>query len=181
MTASDAVPHIWRRAALLAAARFLLTFAVILGAYYVIPFNAADVRIEALLQLALGLVAIAVIVYWQVRQIEKARFPALRAVEALGVALPLFLCAFAATYVILSTIAPGSFSEPLSHTSALYFTTVVFGTVGFGDITPRADLTRLLVAAQILADLVFLGLVVRAMIAASRRGLSARSTGRRVD
>lgn len=180
MTVHDAEAQGWRRAALRAIGRSLLTFAVVLVVYYLIPFN-AGVRIEALLQLALGLIALAVIVVWQVRQIGKARYPALRAMEAVGVALPLFLCAFAATYVILSGIDPASFSEKLSHSNALYFTTVVFGTVGFGDIVPLTDLTRLLVAAQILADLVFLSLVVRTLFEASRRAVSTRKAGRPAD
>jgi hypothetical protein len=54
------------------------------------------------------------------------------------------------------------FTERLDHTRALYFTITVFSTVGFGDITPRADLARIIVSIQMLLDLVILGSVVRA-------------------
>jgi hypothetical protein len=39
-------------------------------------------------------------------------------------------------------------AEPLSRTDALYYTITVFSTVGFGDITPRADLARIVTMVQ---------------------------------
>ena len=33
----------------------------------------------------------------------------------------------------------GSFTQPLDHTTALYFTVTVFATVGFGDIVAATD------------------------------------------
>ena len=49
------------------------------------------------------------------------------------------------------------FTERLDHTRVLYFTITVFSTVGFGDITPRADLARIIVSIQMLLDLDILG------------------------
>ena len=69
---------------------------------------------------------------WALAQAEAA----LRAIEALAAAIPLFLLVFAAAYVKLDSTQAQAFSEPLSRTDALYFTITVFSTVGFGDITP---------------------------------------------
>ena len=72
--------------------------------------------------------------WWQVRQILRADFPALRAVEGVAVVVPFFLCVFAAIYVLMSEANSANFTEPLTRTGALYLSIVVFGTVGFGDI-----------------------------------------------
>lgn len=78
---------------------------------------------------------------WEVRAITRSPFPRLRAVEGLAATLVLFLVLFAASYYLLERSEPGSFSETLYRTDALYFTLTTFATVGFGDIThaPRRD------------------------------------------
>ena len=53
-----------------------------------------------------------------------------------------------------------TFSEQLDHTRALYFAITVFSTVGFGDITPKTDLARIIVSIQMLLDMVIIGAVV---------------------
>ena len=53
------------------------------------------------------------LVAWQVRSILRSPHPALRAVEAIALSLPLFLLLFAATYTVLSASDPGAFTEPL--------------------------------------------------------------------
>ena len=53
---------------------------------------------------------------------------------------------------------------------ALYFTTVTFATVGFGDIAPTSELARAVVTVQMIAGLGFLILVAKvAFFAADRR------------
>ena len=46
----------------------------------------------------------------------------------------------------------------------------VFSTVGFGDITPKGDLARILVSIQMLLDLVVIGAVVRLLTNAAKGG-----------
>jgi voltage-gated potassium channel len=100
----------------------------------------------------IGLAAIAGPIIWQIRAIVQARHPGLRAVETLAVVIPTFLLLFAAGYFLASEAQPAVFSEPLTRTDALYFTITVFATVGFGDISPVSEGTRIVVSIQMLAD-----------------------------
>src|SRR5208283_5081085 len=113
----------------------------------------------------------------QVRWILVSRFPGLRGVEALATSIPLFLVLFASTYVVMAAISASNFSEPLTRTDALYFTVTVFSTVGFGDITAKTEAARLVVTGQMITDLVVIGIGVRVIVAAVRRGQQQRSAG----
>ena len=83
--------------------------------------------------------------------------------QAVVVAVPLFLTGYAALYVKLSEAQAAS-PKQMTRTSALYFTVVVFSSVGFGDIAPKSDLNRIVVTSQMLAGLVFLATVIRALL-----------------
>lgn len=75
----------------------------------------------------------------------------------------------------MSRLAPDSFSIPLTRTDALYFTTTVFSTVGFGDITAKTETARLVVTGQMFTDLVFLGVGIRIITGAVTRGRQRQS------
>ena len=107
---------------------------------------------------------------WHLRLIAESDTPALRAIEGLCLGVPLFLLIFASTYFLMSESDPLTFSEPLGRSDALYLTVTVFSTVGFGDITPKIEAARLVVSAQMLLDLVVLGIGVRVILAAVDRG-----------
>lgn len=156
------------RAVLGAIARFVVTFGLVTTVYFVLPWSPVGSGVRTVFAVVGAAVLLAVVVLWQIRQILRSRTPGLRAVLAVGIALPLFLGIFATAYALMSQRDPGSFTEPLDRVSALYFSVVVFGTVGFGDIAPLSGLSRMLVSAQILLNLAFLALVVRAFFAASR-------------
>ena len=64
---------------------------------------------------------------------------------------------FACTYFVLERLSAGTFSQPLTRSDSLYFTVTVFSTVGFGDITPKTELARLLVTGQMITDVIILG------------------------
>jgi hypothetical protein len=70
----------------------------------------------------------------------------------------------------MSAAQPAAFTEPMSRTDALYFTVTVFATVGFGDISAVSTAARIVVTLQMIADLLLLGLVLRAVLDAVRRG-----------
>lgn len=155
----------------LAVLRAAATTTVLVVLYFVLPLTARpDAQTVAIL--IAGLVGIAVLVTWQVGVIARARHPGLRAVETLAVVIPGFLLLFAAGYFLASEARPESFSEPLTRIDALYFAITVFATVGFGDIAPVSQGTRLVVSVQMLADLLVLGLVLQAVVGAARRGLA---------
>ena len=144
--------------------------------YYLLPLNRSSTTVAATM-LIIGLVALAGLLVYQVRAITRSPFPLLRGVEALATSIPLFLLLFAATYVVLATISASNFSQPLSRTDAIYFTVTVFATVGFGDITAKTEVARLVVTGQMIADLIALGLGVRVLLSAVQRGRQRQPTG----
>jgi hypothetical protein len=149
---------------------------VLVVIYYLLPLDRSSTA-EAVTLLVIGLVALMALVAYQVRSIIRSSFPLLRGVEALATSIPFFLLLFAATYVVLATISAGNFSQPLSRTDALYFTVTVFATVGFGDITAKTDVARLVVTGQMIADLIVLGLGVRVLLSAVQRGRQRTPAG----
>ena len=56
----------------------------------------------------------------------------------------------------------------------LCFALTVLATVGFGDITARTEAARLLVAGQMIIDLIILGLGARVVLGAVTRGWRRR-------
>ena len=157
----------------------IVTFFGIFGMYYLIPLNARELGARSVVLLLLAGVAFLAVLAWQVREIFRAEMPGLRAVQAVVVAVPLFLTGYAALYVVLSQ-AQGGFTEEITRTSALYFTVVVFSSVGFGDIAPTSDLNRIVVMSQMLAGLVFLAMVIRLFFGASKMSLQRRQTIRMI-
>ncbi len=141
--------------------------------YYLLPLNRSSTWV-AVTMLVIGLALFIGLVAFQVRSIVRSRFPALRAIEALATSVPLFLLLFASVYVVLSTISASNFTEPLTHTDALYFTVTVFSTVGFGDITAKSEAARLVVTSQMIADLLIIGLGLRVIVGAVTRSRQQR-------
>ena len=141
--------------------------------YYLLPLDRFSAG-AAVTVLAIGLMAFIALLTFQVRSILGARFPGLRAVEALATSLPLFLLLFASTYLVIATESAGSFSQQLTHTDALYFTVTVFATVGFGDITAKTEAARLVVTGQMIIDLVIIGIGARLILGAVQQSRQRR-------
>jgi voltage-gated potassium channel len=164
---SDLDPRERRRALLRAVATITLFWVLVLGAFYLVPFSHLSGG-DSVLRLVVVVALVGVVLVLQIRRISNAELPELRAVEALAVVIVVFLTGFSIVYLNLAHGAESTFSQPLDHTRALYFTISVFSTVGFGDITPRTDTARLIVSAQMLLDLVIVGTVVRLIFNAAR-------------
>ena len=163
-----------RRRVVTALLRATLTSTVLVVLYYRLPFTAVvDASTFALL--AAGLALFAAVITWQVRSILRSAYPALRAIEGLAAAIPLFLLVFAAAYVTLADTQAEAFTEPLSRTDALYFTITVFATVGFGDIAPVTDAARIITMVQMVGDLLVVGLVLRVMLGAVKQSRERRA------
>ncbi len=152
----------------------MLASALVVAIYYLIPLDDLTSG-QAVLRLIAGIVAFALILFWQLRHVARATFPLLRAVRALAVTIPMFLVVFAAVYLSFGPVSGTHFSERLDHTGALYLAITVFSTVGFGDITPLSNPARIVVSIQMLLDLLVLGVVVRLIATAAKSGNKIRS------
>jgi hypothetical protein len=147
--------------------RALGTTTALVVLYYVLPLDHLK---NVPVVLTAAVVILGAVVSLQLRAVVKSRHPALRAIEALAATVPLFLLLFASAYFTMANSNPANFSaHPLTRSDTLYFTVTVFSTVGFGDITATSQSARLVVTAQMIVDLLVLGLVVRTFVAAVQR------------
>jgi hypothetical protein len=150
-----------RRFYVVALVRVFATSAVLIGLYYVVPLNSMD-DVPVVIPLIGGLIILVAVSVFQIRAILSSDHPSVRALEALASTIPWFIVLFAASYYVTSRASPGSFNaESMTRTDTLYFTITVLTTVGFGDITATSQSTRLLVSAQMILDLILLGLGIR--------------------
>lgn len=153
--------------------RVSVTIALLFTAYFLLPVRGVGHGSD-LPWLLLEMAVFGVIVAAQVPVIVKAKYPILRAVEALSVTVPLFLLIFSRIYLANSLASPTAFTQPLDTSTALYFTVTVFATVGFGDIVALTDSMRMLVTVQMLLDLAVLGVVIKLLTSAARHGVALR-------
>ena len=149
--------------------RGLLSTTVLVVLYYQLPLGQPwDAATAA--RLLVGLLVFAGVMVWQVRTVAGSRYPAIRAFEALGLIVPLYLLLFASTYFLMERASAASFTQPLTRTDALYFSVTVFTTVGFGDISAKSEPARIVLIVQMLGDLALLSVGVRVLLGAVRRG-----------
>ena len=146
---------------------------LLLLVYYLVP-TAPHHHESLLLRLSASMVAFVVVLVNEVRAIQNHEQPMLRAGVSMATVIPLFLVLFAWIYFTMSGFDPGYFSTPLDRTKALYFAVTIFSTVGFGDIVPRVDISRIVTMVQMIADLVVIAVVVRLIIGAASRGVAER-------
>ncbi len=164
--------HLWTRG-LFVMARVLLTVSLLFAAYFLIPARSPGGG-SGIPWLTLELCVFGAVVGLQVPAIIRARYPIMRAIESLAVLVPLYLLIFARIYLANSLHDSSGFSRPLDQVTALYFTVTVFATVGFGDIVAQSQSMHLLVTLQMLLNLVVLGLGIRLLTSAARRGIARR-------
>ena len=167
-------PEKRRRLIFWAVLRGVLVATVLVVLYYVLPLD-RPLDTGTAVRLLLGLLVFGGVTVWQIRTIADSRYPAMRAFEALGVIVPLYLLLFASTYFLMERASAANFTEPLTRTDALYFSVTVFATVGFGDIAAKSETARVMLIVQMLGDLVLLGAGARVLLGAVRRGQQRRS------
>ncbi|MGD6980949.1 MULTISPECIES: potassium channel family protein [Citricoccus] len=161
------VPADWRRLRPLTLLRPFLTGAALLTVYYLLPLD----RGGNVAGLVVGLIALTVLVIWQVRAVMNAPSPRLRAVESLATSIPLYIVLFAGSYYTMSGRDADAFTEPLDRTDALYFTIATLATVGFGDIAAVSEPARAVVIVQMVTGVVLLGVVIKVFLGAVQIGL----------
>ncbi|MEW1637085.1 ion channel [Streptomyces sp. NPDC093801] len=164
------------RAALVVALRCVTTVTILVAAYFLLPFTRRNVDAT---NLTLGLSAVTAVFALQIRSIARSDHPRLRAVEALATTMPLFLLLYSTTYYLLQESSPGSFSESLTRTDALYFTLTVFSTVGFGDIVPLTESARVVVMTQMVVNVLALGVATRILFGAVESAVRRQTSGTR--
>jgi Ion channel len=163
-----------RRLIIGALLRGLAVTTVLVVLYYVLPLD-RPLDAGTAVRLLIGLLVFAGLAVWQVRAIAGSRYPGLRAAEALGLIIPLYLLLFASTYFLMQRATAANFTQPLTRTDALYFSVTVFTTVGFGDITAKSETARVVLIVQMLADLALLGAGARVLLGAVHRSRQRRS------
>ena len=154
-----------RRLVVKGLARAFLAVAVVLLAYFLLPLDRLA-EVSPFISLPIALAGFAGIVVLYVRSILHTTYPGIRALEALGTCIPLFLVIFATAYYASGSANPSWFSEGMSKLDSLYFTVTVFTTVGFGDIVATSPVTRATVTLQMAADLVVIGVGLRVILGA---------------
>jgi len=154
--------------------RVTVSVAALGALYYLLPLDHSSAP-AAVTMLLIGLAGFVALVTVQVWMIIRSPFPGLRAIESLAVSVPLFLLLFAATYVVLAALSASNFGGRLTHTDGLYFTVTVFSTVGFGDVTAKTEIARLVVTGQMIADLIIFGVAIKVITGAVRRGQQRRT------
>ena len=165
----DLSVHEKRRLVVRAALRTIITVALVVAVYFLVPMDRA-ISPATVTELLLGVLALVWVVAWQVRQIIRSEHPGVRAVEALAFTFPLYILLFATAYYLMDHANPTTFTQPLSRIDSMYFSVTVFTTVGFGDITAKAQAARVLVTCQMILDLAFVGVVLRLLVNAIKVG-----------
>src|SRR4051794_850020 len=167
---ADRSPRARRRLLLLSLTRSVLVSTALFAGYALLPLS-RPVDVVTLLALAGGLVFLAALVLWDLREISQSTHPRMRAFETISTVVPLFLLLFSSVYYVMEHTEPGNFSQPLTRVDAFYLSVTIMSTVGFGDITAVSQVARILVTVQMLANLVLVGLVARVLLNAVQEGL----------
>ena len=154
--------------------RSLLFATVLVVLYCLLPLD-RSLSADTAVRLLAGLLVFAGVMVWQVTIFTRSRYPAVQAVEALGLIVPLFLLLFASTYFLMERASAATFTQPLTRTDALYFSVTVFSTVGFGDISPKSAAARVVLIVQMLGDVAVLGAGIGVLLGAVQRGRERRS------
>jgi voltage-gated potassium channel len=157
-------------------AMLVRTFLIVTGlllVYYRLPLD-SGLDVSAAGVIVIGLALVSVIAVTQVRSIMRSDHPGLRAAEALALILPAFIILFAIVYFTLAHQDPAAFTEPITRTDSLCFTITVLATVGFGDIAAKSEYARVVVSVQMIADLILIGFIVRAIIGTAQEGIRQR-------
>jgi len=156
-----------RRLLTIASIRSLASAAVLVTAYFLLPFTRLS-NGNLIAEFVVGVLLVVVVLTGQTVATLRSGYPLLRSAEAMATTIPLFLVVFSTTHYLINGLSAGSYSEPMTRFDALYFTITTFATVGFGDITPVSFPARFVTLVQMMGGLILIGVVARVLIGAAR-------------
>lgn len=164
-----------RRIVILGLLRALVSALLLFSLYFLLPLQDIS-RVPRALTIVVALVILLGVTVWQLRAITRSEFPGLRAIEALAITAPLFILLFAASYYMMESADPASFSpDSMTRIDSLYLTVTTFATVGFGDITATSQGARVLITVQMFLNLLVLGGGIRVFLGAVQRGRESKA------
>ena len=154
----------WRVARAIGTALIVCTAMILLYGYAPEP---VDFHLPSLIPLCLFFFAVyLVIIIALLRRVRDRKHLTYPGMMLLTVLLVFFVLSFSWLYRALESVNSGTFSEPFTDVSAIYFTIAVLSTVGFGDIRPLDDLSRAVVTIQMVLGV---GLLAAAIGMVSRK------------
>lgn len=111
-------------------------------------------------------------------RLSKARRPLFEGLAFVAVMAAVLVLSYAWLYLVMSVSDPATFTEDLNKVSAVYFTVTVLATVGFGDITPTGDVSRLVVTSQMLLGFTVITIAIKTVLSSTSTAVKKRSTGK---
>jgi hypothetical protein len=139
----------------------------LLVAYAFLPLRGDWWWVGALIGSA-AVVALLPLTARRLRTLVASDQPMVDVAEGLVILLGLLVTGFAAIYYAIDRNGT-QFVGLTDRVDSIYFTVTTLSTVGFGDISATDDASRILVTVQMLFDLVYIGLAVRAFASVARR------------
>lgn len=154
----------------------MATVALVL--YFVLPLDGKFAEVLAGLLVVATVGSMVPLAVHRARRIMASSEPLLDALESIFTAVTLMVVSFSAVHYVLGTQHQDQIDGIVTKIDALYFEVTILSTVGFGDITAVGQLARGLVVANMLLNVVLLGIAVRVVswaFDAARKQRSATS------
>ncbi|MFZ4584933.1 MAG: potassium channel family protein [Acidimicrobiia bacterium] len=168
--------------------RSFVILVVIVALYFLVPprnrAGGPGAVLFSLIVMAVAFTLFGLSVRRRIREYRKGGNWQATGLETLVLAILITAVLFASLYFALASY-PGQIEGIQTKIDALYFSVTTLATVGYGDIHPAGQVTRVVATFQMLFDLVFIatgtGLVVSSMFARAQaavvRGNTQPTTG----
>jgi hypothetical protein len=152
-----------RRLIARAVAVSVLIVAGLVTTFYLFPWEGgSEDRIA--IRIVVVIISLVIVTTLSIKYVLTSRYPVLTVFQALSAVIGFALVSFATVYLLMSLDSEAAFSEPLSRTDALYFALTTATTVGYGDISAKTEVARIVVMIQMVINFVVLGVATRALI-----------------
>ena len=120
-------------------------------------------------RIVIVIVSLVVVTTFAIRYVVLSKYPVLTVFQALAAVVGFALVAFASVYLLMSIDHEHAFSEPLSRTDALYFSLTTATTIGYGDISAKTEVARIVVMIQMVINVVVIGVAARVLVHTARK------------